>query len=167
MREKKTIRHYLWVRIFFIVLITVLIIMTLFIAAWQKNTINYLFHSEEKKIIQNQEYISDALERALSLKILSEGTEELSDEQIQSAVQSTLYYNVGEIVLFRDSNIIGSNNWGKRNQDTELLEENLASDECYIRYYKTEDGGYVRAVSSVNLLDKEYKMITTTDKSQI
>ena len=83
MREKKTIRHYLWVRIFFIVLITVLIIMTLFIAAWQKNTINYLFQSEEKKIIQNQEYISDALERALSLKILSEGTEELSDEQIQ------------------------------------------------------------------------------------
>lgn len=146
MREKKTIRHYLWVRIFFIVLITVLIIMTLFIAAWQKNTINYLFQSEEKKIIQNQEYISDALERALSLKILSEGTEELSDEQIQSAVQSALYYNVGEIVLFRDSNIIGSNNWGKRNQDTELLEENLASDECYIRYYKTEDGGYVRAV---------------------
>lgn len=111
MREKKTIRHYLWVRIFFIVLITVLIIMTLFIAAWQKNTINYLFQSEEKKIIQNQEYISDALERALSLKILSEGTEELSDEQIQSAVQSALYYNVGEIVLFRDSNIIGSNNW--------------------------------------------------------
>ena len=55
MREKKTIRHYLWVRIFFIVLITVLIIMTLFIAAWQKNTINYLFQSEEKKIIQNQE----------------------------------------------------------------------------------------------------------------
>ena len=140
MREKKTIRHYLWVRIFFIVLITVLIIMTLFIAAWQKNTINYLFQSEEKKIIQNQEYISDALERALSLKILSEGTEELSDEQIQSAVQSALYYNVGEIVLFRDSNIIGSNNWGKRNQDTELLEENLASDECYIRYYKTEIG---------------------------
>lgn len=167
MREKKTIRHYLWVRIFFIVLITVLIIMTLFIAAWQKNTINYLFQSEEKKIIQNQEYISDALERALSLKILSEGTEELSDEQIQSAVQSALYYNVGEIVLFRDSNIIGSNNWGKRSQDTELLEENLASDECYIRYYKTEDGGYVRAVSSVNLLDKEYKMITTTDISQI
>ena len=118
MREKKTIRHYLWVRIFFIVLITVLIIMTLFIAAWQKNTINYLFQSEEKKIIQNQEYISDALERALSLKILSEGTEELSDEQIQSAVQSALYYNVGEIVLFRDSNIIGSNNWGKRNETT-------------------------------------------------
>lgn len=50
MREKKTIRHYLWVRIFFIVLITVLIIMTLFIAAWQKNTINYLFQSEEKKL---------------------------------------------------------------------------------------------------------------------
>lgn len=141
MREKKTIRHYLWVRIFFIVLITVLIIMTLFIAAWQKNTINYLFQSEEKKIIQNQEYISDALERALSLKILSEGTEELSDEQIQSAVQSALYYNVGEIVLFRDSNIIGSNNWGKRNQDTELLEENLASDECYLDVIRrrTED----------------------------
>ena len=51
MREKKSIRDYLWVRIFFIVLITVLIIMTLFIAAWQKNTINYLFHSEEKKIL--------------------------------------------------------------------------------------------------------------------
>lgn len=161
------IRSHLWIKIFSVVFAAVIILMMIFMIVWQRNNIKYIFEREEENIIENQSYISSTLLNAVSFAVLSEGVEVLPENQLKTVMDSALYYNMGRVALYREENLIASTYQEKDSYDYEILQKVLSSEKCYLQYYDLPDFHFIKTVSALTLQGQEYKIITTTNISEL
>lgn len=165
--KEKFRNNRLWAKAFCIVIISSVCLMTIFVVMWEKKTIHYAFEKEERKVLENQAYISNVLTNVVSFTALSEGVEKLSEEQLQKAVKSAFYYNMGSLSLYKDGRVICATEEIDVQRDLLLLQQDIKEGSCYVDYSRTDNIRYVKVVSELMLQDEVYRLITTTDISEL
>lgn len=159
-------KRHLWVRFFLVVIATISIFFGGFITLWMLENSEYVKTREEEDIWENQNHISKSLEQAVSFQKLIQGKEILSVEGIKQAAESAFYYNIGEIALFQDGELVVATYQKKDQMDEQLAKEQLDNNrELY--YLDRDEKQYVKAVSVLELQEQPFYLITTTDVTQL
>jgi len=163
--KKNDILRRLWIKNFLIIFVIVILLIVVLIIGWQHAVIEYTFEQEKENIIENQENISNILLQVIFSAELSRGTEVLSDEQLENMLKSAFRDKEDSLLLFREDKLISGTCREEDSINSQLLKQKLSEDECLLRYSRTSDNHYIKAVSMMTLQGQEYRIITTTDIS--
>lgn len=164
--KKNNILRKLWIKNFILIFAIIILFIIIFIVEWQHTVMEYALKQEKKDIVQKQTDISEFLAQTVCLEKLNKGINVLSDKQLEDTVSFIFNDRKNNSSLFREDELV-CGGYLENEIDSRFLEQTISENECLFQYIQISDVHYIQAVSAVMLQGQEYRIVTTTDISDL
>lgn len=146
---------------FFVVFLLILIF-----SIWKHVEFKRLLHIKYNLAAEEHTNMSTILYSEVYIESSNSVINTSSCELVKNALNKMIPCNIEEMVLFYNNELIAGTYQTADAMDTLLLQKHY-TDECYLKEYKNKNAHYIKAVSSLMLLNETYIFITTTDISDL
>ncbi len=131
-------------------------------------------HAEFKRLLRIKYSLASEEHTNISTLLYSEVYIESSNfivgkqpsELVKNALYKMISYTEKEMVLFHNNKLVAGTYQTADSMDILLLQKHC-DEKCYLEEYENTNSHYIKAVSSLTLLNETYIFITTTDISDI
>lgn len=160
------LKIHLWIRGLSLTFALILLLIMLF-TVLKHEDFNFLLNIRKNNVTEAHSYISTVLYAEVYLTISKEKENSLPFEPVKNAMKELISYNLGEVALFHNGQLIAGTYKENDYMDNLILQRQDYGTECYLEEYEKNGSHLIKAVSGITLLNEYYILITTTDISDL
>lgn len=164
-KDFQKLKPWMWIS-YLIITILIIFMLILIFNIWKHKDFEHLLDIKHNVATEGHTNVSTILYGEVYLESSEADIDTQPYELVKNAMSRLVSYNIGEVVLFYNGELVAGTYQEADSMDNLLLLDQY-SDKCYLEEYERKDSHYIKAVSAVTLFDETYILITTTDISDL